>query len=136
MTRQLDHYAILNLPHNVDLQGVENAYARLSDELAALSIHDDGHKEALQRINEAYAVLSHPKARREYDAIFLAPERAARDASRRRFVRRRLWIQRGIVAVLLVVIAAQAGTLAYIGREELGTAASALFGPLVANAAG
>ena len=29
-----DYYAVLNLPHDADLIGIENAYARLSDELA------------------------------------------------------------------------------------------------------
>ena len=85
-----DYYSVLNLPPHADLAGVENAYARLSDELAHMGEMDDACAEALQRLNEAYAVLSRPELRREYDSIFLAAERASEARQWRAMVRKRV----------------------------------------------
>jgi len=132
----IDYYGILNLPSSADLLGIETAYARLSGELAQLSILDDGHKDALKRVNEAYAVLSTPKLRREYDTVFLSRERQAEIAAHTRFVRRRQWMQRAVLSALLLIVVAQAGALAYLGREHVAEAASSVFGPLVPGEAG
>ncbi|MCC7365269.1 MAG: DnaJ domain-containing protein [Dehalococcoidia bacterium] len=115
----VDYYAALNLPHNADLTGIENAYARLSDELAVMGEIDEGCREALQRINEAYGVLSKPELRRSYDAVFLAEERADQEHQVVLAMRRRLIAQRLIVAALGLIVAAQAAGLAYLGRNEI-----------------
>jgi curved DNA-binding protein CbpA len=120
--RLVDYYSVLNLPHDADLTGVENAYARISDELAGLTEVDDECRQALDRVNEAYAVLSKPELRRGYDAIFLAKER---EAERRRWdslVYRRVWAQRAIITALGLIVVAQAVALAYIGWDELSDA--------------
>lgn len=115
----VDYYAALNLPHNADLTGIENAYARLSDELAVMGEIDEGCREALQRINEAYGVLSKPELRRSYDAVFLAEERAVQEHQVVLAMRKRLIAQRLIVAALGLIVAAQAAGLAYLGRNEI-----------------
>ena len=45
----IDYYAVLNLPPKADLSGVENAYARLSDDLMRLGDQDDSATSAMQR---------------------------------------------------------------------------------------
>lgn len=132
----IDYYGILNLPPSADLHGIESAYARLSGELAELSVHDEGHRDALKRVNEAYSVLSTPTLRREYDTVFRSKELQAEIAARRRFVRRRQWMQRTVLAGLLLIVVAQAGALAYLGREQVSVAAEAVFGPLMPGDAG
>ena len=68
----IDYYAVLNLPPKADLSGVANAYARLSDDLMRIGEHDETAKEGMKRLNEAYAVLSKPELRREYDRAFFS----------------------------------------------------------------
>ena len=135
-TAVIDYYGILNLPSSADLLGIETAYARLSGELAQLSILDEGHRDALKRVNEAYAVLPTPKLRREYDTVFLSRERHAEIAARKRFVRRRQWMQRIVLSALLSVVIAQPGALAYLGREHVSEAANTVLGPLLPGDAG
>ncbi|MGE5595773.1 MAG: J domain-containing protein [Hyphomicrobiales bacterium] len=117
--RLVDYYAALNLPHDADLTGVENAYARISDELATIGDLDEDHRAALLRVNEAYAVLSKPELRRSYDAIFLAAERAAEQKRVEAEMRRRIWLQRMLLGALGVVVIAQAGGLIYLGHDQL-----------------
>ncbi|MBI2765243.1 MAG: DnaJ domain-containing protein [Chloroflexi bacterium] len=131
----VDYYSVLNLPPTADLAGIENAYARISDELAMLTTFDEGHRDALKRVNEAYSVLSHPKLRRDYDTFFLAEDRAAREREFRRRESRRTWMQRSIIGVLLLVVLVQIGTVAYLAREEVTSAAHVVLGPLAPNQA-
>ncbi|MGH2632900.1 MAG: J domain-containing protein [Tepidiformaceae bacterium] len=111
----IDYYAILNLPPRADLPGVENAYARLSDELARRMEIDDTSGDALRRVNEAYSILSRPELRREYDRAFFAKEIAEAERLWHSAERRRLLAGRLMMTGLVAVIAVQAGVLIYIG---------------------
>jgi molecular chaperone DnaJ len=67
-TTQRDYYEVLGLPRNADLKTIKDAFRQL-----ALRYHPDRNKEAgaeerFKEIAEAYAVLSDPKKRGDYDA--------------------------------------------------------------------
>lgn len=64
---QRDYYAVLGVPRNADEKAIKDAFRRL-----ALQYHPDRNKqpeaeEKFKEIAEAYAVLSDPKKRAEYD---------------------------------------------------------------------
>jgi curved DNA-binding protein len=65
-----DYYAILGVPQDASTRQIKAAYRKL-----AFQHHPDrnrdaqGSSEAMKRINEAYAVLSSPVKRREYDGL-------------------------------------------------------------------
>ena len=120
----LDYYAVLNLPPRADLAGIENAYARLSDDLMKQSEHDDTFRDAMQKLNEAYAVLSKPELRRDYDRAFFRGELERIEKEAKAAQRRRNLAGNALVAGLVLVVAAQAGALLYIG----GDAVTGLFG--------
>jgi curved DNA-binding protein CbpA len=122
----VDYYSVLHLPTTADLMGVENAYARLSDELVRLAEHDEGCADSLHRLNEAYAVLSRPELRREYDRIFLAEQIALNQKRARAEERRRALLQWAVIAALAFVAVGQAVFLAYLGREEIGALIDAI----------
>jgi len=126
----IDYYAILNLPPTADLSGIENAYARLSDELAMSMTEDSLGAEALARLNEAYSVLSLPTLRREYDKVYFSREIQRLRARKNAVARRRGVLRHALMAGLIIVIAVQGATLAYIGRDEVVDAAGTVFGPL------
>ena len=115
----IDYYAVLNLPSRADLPGVENAYARLSDELARRIEIDETCADALRRVNEAYSILSRPELRREYDRAFFAKEIAEAELLWHRAERRRVMAGRLMMAGLLAVVAVQAGVLVYIGLGHI-----------------
>ena len=63
-----DYYETLGVPHDADVKAIKDAFRKL-----ALKYHPDRNKEAgaeerFKEIAEAYAVLSDPKKRAEYDA--------------------------------------------------------------------
>ncbi len=116
----VDYYSILNLPPTADLLGIDNAYARLSAELAERSDVDETSVDALGKLNEAYAVLSKPNLRIEYDSVFFKAEierqrRLAELADRRRRLTGNL-----IVSALALLVAGEAAGLAYLAREQVG----------------
>ena len=130
-SKLVDYYAILNLPPRADLQGIENAYARLSDEFALRMDVDETSGAALNRLNEAYSVLSRPELRREYDRVYFIREReltAKRAAARER---RRELARRVLFYALSAIIVVQALALVVIGRGEIVDAASAVVSPLM-----
>lgn len=67
---QKDYYKILGLDKDTGQKQIKEAYRKL-----AFKYHPDRNKEhpesaeKMKRINEAYAVLSHPEKRREYDML-------------------------------------------------------------------
>jgi molecular chaperone DnaJ len=114
MSESVNHYAALNLPPTADLVGVENAYARISNELAMQTWVDDTAAEALVRVNEAYAILSRPEMRRDYDASLFVREREHLAVQRRRTERQhrtRHWVKH---ASVLGAMVAEAALLAYV----------------------
>ena len=114
----VDYYAILNLPPRADLVGIENAYARLSDDLAVRGHVDDTVDVALERLNEAYSVLSKPELRRVYDRAFFANEIAAAERAARADMRRRNLVAGALVGGLCLIVVAQAAVLVYLGVSE------------------
>lgn len=115
----IDYYGILNLPPRADLMGVENAYARISDDLAKQMAVDENSKEALNRANEAYSVLSKPELRREYDRVFFSREIAASQKADEAALRRKLMKERILIGALVLVVAGQGAILAYVGWDQL-----------------
>ena len=65
-----DYYTILNIEKNASPSEIKNAYREL-----ALRYHPDKNRgnpaalEKMKEINEAYAVLSNPSKRKEYDTL-------------------------------------------------------------------
>ncbi|MEP7262643.1 MAG: DnaJ domain-containing protein [Usitatibacter sp.] len=117
----IDYYGILNLPPRADLMGVENAYARISDDLAKQIAVDDGSKLALVRVNEAYSVLSKPELRREYDRVFFSREIAASQKAEEAALRRKLMKERILIGALVLIVAGQGAMLAYVGWDQIST---------------
>jgi curved DNA-binding protein CbpA len=117
-TKLIDYYSVLNLPPKCDLAGIETAYARLSDDLMKASDHDDTARDAMQRLNEAYAVLSKPELRREYDRAFFKAELERLEREARALQRRRALAGNLLIGALGVVVAVQAGALLYLGRDS------------------
>ena len=115
----IDYYGILNLPPRADLMGVENAYARISDDLAKQMAVDENSKEALNRANEAYSVLSKPELRREYDRVFFSREIAASQKADEAALLRKLMKERILIGALVLVVAGQGAILAYVGWDQL-----------------
>ena len=63
-----DYYGVLNVPRGVDVNGLQTAYVRLSDDLAARMSVDLTARDELIRLNRAFAVLSNSGLRQKYDA--------------------------------------------------------------------
>ncbi len=114
----VDYYAILNLPPRADLAGIENAYARISDDLALRGAEDEACHVALSRVNEAYAVLSKPELRRAYDREFFSKEIAEAERLRRAELRRKSIVSGILIGALGLIVMVQAGVLIYIGWDQ------------------
>ena len=134
--RVIDYYAVLAVPPNVDLTGIETAYSRLSGELVTQSEHDETSRQALDLLNEAYSVLSTADARRQYDRVLFQTEFAVLDAQRAAEARRQKIARWLVMGTLGAIVLAQSVILVYIGREYVGDALSVVLGPLVPGQAG
>jgi molecular chaperone DnaJ len=65
-----DFYAILGVPQDADPAGIKKAYRKLARTLHPDQNPDDtGAEQRFKEIGEAYAVLSDPEERKQYDAI-------------------------------------------------------------------
>ncbi len=117
-TKLIDYYSVLNLPPRADLSGIETAYARLSDDLMKQSQHDDTFNPAMQKLNEAYAVLSKPELRREYDRAFFKGELERLEKEARALRRRRSMAGNVLVGALGIVVAVQATVLLMLGWDS------------------
>lgn len=126
----IDYYSVLNLPTSADFDGVSNAYARLSGELAKLGEVDPSCSADLQKLNAAYAVLSKPELRREYDRVFLAKQYDEADRRWSSYVRQRVAIQWSVIIALAAIVGVQATVLAIIAKDQVGPLLSKVFGPL------
>ena len=113
----INYYSVLNLPPDADLVGVENAYARLSEDLVTRMDVDEGSAAALRGLNEAYSVLSKPDLRREYDRVLFVKERADLEARLKAEMRKRVMVGRVIVATLvLMTLVEGAGVFYFFAR--------------------
>lgn len=124
----LDYYAVLSLPPRADLGGIENAYARLSDDMMKQSNDDDSYRDGMQKLNEAYAVLSKPELRREYDRAFFKGELERIEREERAARRRRNLAGNVMVGALGLIVAVQAGALVYLGGDAVTGLPGAVFG--------
>ncbi|MGZ3494146.1 MAG: DnaJ domain-containing protein, partial [Thermodesulfobacteriota bacterium] len=70
MTSQKDYYRVLGVEKGVPAEKIKEAYRKL-----AFQYHPDRNREnpsaveKMKEINEAYAVLSDPRKRRDYDTF-------------------------------------------------------------------
>ena len=65
-----DFYAILGVPHDADQDAIKKRYRRLARKMHPdQNTGDPRAEERFKEIGEAYAVLSDPEQRREYDQI-------------------------------------------------------------------
>ncbi len=117
-TKLIDYYSVLNLPPRADLSGIETAYARLSDDLMKQSQHDETFTPAMQKLNEAYAVLSKPDLRREYDRAFFKGELERLEKEARALRRRRAFAGNILIAALGLVVVVQAAFLLTLGWDS------------------
>jgi curved DNA-binding protein CbpA len=90
---------------------------------------DDGtYRDAMQKLNEAYAVLSKPELRREYDRAFFRAELERVEKEARAIRRRKSFAGNILVASLGLIVAVQAGVLLYLGGGAVTGLFDAIFG--------
>ncbi len=80
---QKDYYRILGVGEGADFENIKKAYRNL-----AFRYHPDrshGNEELMKEINEAYAVLSNPSKKKEYDLLRQTYGPSARDRFRQTY---------------------------------------------------
>ena len=65
----MDYYKLLNLPENASEKQIKEAYRTLAFQYHPDRNQDPESSARMKAINEAYAVLSNPNKRREYDLV-------------------------------------------------------------------
>ena len=65
----MDYYKILNLAEDASEKQIKEAYRHLAFQYHPDRNHDPESNARMKAINEAYAVLSNPNKRRDYDAV-------------------------------------------------------------------
>lgn len=126
--RIVDYYSVLNLPATANLEGIENAYTRLSQELAGQIAGDQSATLALTRLNDAYSVLSHPEQRRDYDKVYFSKEIADFHAQQESDRRRKNWTSGIMVSALGLMVLGQSAVLIYMGRDYISSAYHVILG--------
>jgi curved DNA-binding protein CbpA len=77
MTSQIANpYAVLGVPRTATANQLREAYRRLAKEFHPDRHPNAGSTERMQRINQAWEILSSPRARAAYDATSAAPSPA------------------------------------------------------------
>jgi molecular chaperone DnaJ len=73
----LDHYRVLQVSRDAEPEVIEKAYKALSMKYHPDVAHGDRERATrrMQRMNEAYRVLSDPRARARYDLTLAAEDR-------------------------------------------------------------
>jgi len=64
-----DFYAVLGVPHDADAAAVKKAYRKKARTLHPDANPGDASSEKFKEVGEAYAVLSDPEQRRQYDGV-------------------------------------------------------------------
>lgn len=65
-----DYYKILGVPQNASPEQVKNAYRDMALKYHPDKNHDADATKRMQEINIAYATLSNPDARKQYDLLY------------------------------------------------------------------
>ncbi len=65
-----DYYKILDVSKDASTEQIKLAFRNLAFQYHPDRSDETGHADKMKQINEAYAVLSDPKKRREYDALY------------------------------------------------------------------
>ncbi len=128
--RIVDYYAVLAIPPNADLIGIEAAYTRLSDELVRRSNVDETANTALDRLNEAYDVLANPETRRQYDGVLFQTEIEILRRQQEKEDRRRWLVRASIFAALTSIVVLQSVVLLWLGWDYIDSAVASVMGPL------
>ena len=128
MSTKRDYYEILGVSRDAENGALKSAYRKL-----ALQYHPDRNpndaeaSEKFKECSEAYAVLSKPELRREYDRAFFRAELERVEKEARAIRRRKSFAGNILVAGLGLIVAVQAGVLLYLG----GGAVTGLFDAIV-----
>ena len=66
---QTDYYKILGIPKTAKAEQIKEAYRKLAFRYHPDRSGEDGNADRMKQINEAYAALSDPAKRQEYDSL-------------------------------------------------------------------
>jgi DnaJ-class molecular chaperone len=115
-----DYYALLNVPRNVGMPGLQTAYARLSADLATRMSVDPTARDQLIRLNRAFGVLGNSDLRKAYDAKHFSDEIAEEERAMEAEVAKSQTASNFLFGALLLIVGVQVAVVSYIGRGEFG----------------